>query len=170
MRPDKIPSGTRVFVDASVFIYHFTGVSTECKTFLERCETADLDALTSSVVVAEVAHRLILIEAVAEGLVTPGNLVKKLRRRPGLVRRLKKYQEQLERIPLMSVKVVPVDSGTLLRSASVRSRYGLLVNDSLVVTSALDYEATSLVSSDRNFQRVDRVELYCPGDLSAGSV
>lgn len=168
MTPDQIASGTRVFVDASVFVYHFTGVSRECKTFLERCETADLDALTSSVVVAEVAHRLMTIEAVAGRLVTPGNVVKKLRKRPDVVRKLQKYQEQVEKIPLMSVKVVAVDSGTLLRSASIRSRYGLLVNDSLVITSAVDHDATALVSTDRDFERVDGVTLYCPGDLGTG--
>jgi predicted nucleic acid-binding protein len=165
LTPDAIPSGTRVFIDAPVFIYHFTGVSTECRAVLERAQTADIDALTSSIVVAEVAHRLMAIEAVAEGLVTPGNVVKKLRERPDLVRRLRKYHEQVESIPLMSVTVVPVDSGTLLRSAGVRSRFGLLVNDSLVVTSALDHHATSLVSTDRDFQTVDGLALYAPGDI-----
>ena len=99
MRIDQIASGARVFVDAPVFIYHFTGISRECKQFLHRCETADLDALTSSVVVAEVAHRLMMIEAVSEGLVTAGNVVRKLRDRPAAVRRLQKYQEQVRAIP-----------------------------------------------------------------------
>jgi predicted nucleic acid-binding protein len=166
LTPDQIASGARVFVDAPVFVYHFTGVSRECKTFLERCEAADVDALTSSVVVAEVAHRLMTLEAVAEGLVTPGNVVTKLRRRPDVVRKLRRYQDQVEKIPLMSVKVVAVDSRTLLRSASVRSRYGLLVNDSLVVTSAIEHDADALISSDRDFERVDGLALYCPGDLA----
>jgi predicted nucleic acid-binding protein len=162
---DRISSGTRVFVDAPIFIYHFTGVSEECRRFLERCEAADVDALTSSVVVAEVAHRLMMIEAVAEGLVTPGNVAKKLREKPEIVRRLQKYQTQVERIPLMAVEVVPVDAGTVLRSEAVRSEHGLLVNDSLVVTSALDNGAAVLASADRDFERVERPSLYRPADL-----
>jgi predicted nucleic acid-binding protein len=165
MTLDALPSGTRVFVDAPILIYHFTGVSEECRRFLERCEAADLDALTSSVVVAEVAHRLMMIEAVAEGLVTPGNVVKKLRGKPEIVRRLQKYQTQVERIPLMSVEVVPVDAGTVLRSEAVRSEHGLLVNDSLVLTSALDNGATVLASADRDFERVEELSLYRPADL-----
>jgi predicted nucleic acid-binding protein len=163
---DQISSGTRVFVDAPIFIYHFTGVSEECRRFLERCEAADLDALTSSVVVAEVAHRLMMMEAIAEGRVTPGNVAKKLRERPDVVRQLRKYQAQVERIPLMSVEVVPVDSGTVLRSEGVRTDYGLLVNDSLVVTSARDHEAAALASADRDFERVQGLSLYRPADLA----
>ena len=34
----KLPDGASVFVDANVFVYHFTGVSIECKTLLERAE------------------------------------------------------------------------------------------------------------------------------------
>jgi predicted nucleic acid-binding protein len=166
LRLDEAESGSRVFVDAAIFIYHFTAASQECKAFLERCETNDLDAVTSSVVVAEVAHRLMTIEAVAERLVSEGNVVRKLRKRPDLVRHLHKYQEQVERIPLMSVKVLPVEAGTLLRSAAVRSRYGLLVNDSLVVTSALDHGASVLASSDRDFDRVEHLQLISPTDLS----
>ena len=69
----------------------------------------------------------------------------------------------------MSVEIVPVDSGTILRSARVRSEHGLLVNDSLVVTSALDHEATALASSDRDFETVSPLALYRPADLPSGA-
>jgi len=167
---EQIPPQTRVFVDAPIFIYHFTGVSEECRRFLERCESAELDALTSSVVVAEVAHRLMMVEAVAEGRISPKNVAKKLRGRPDLVRRLQRYQVQVEKIPLMSVEVVAVDSGTTLRSARVRSEHGLQVNDSLVLTSALDHGATALASSDRDFEPVSELLLYRPADLPGGGL
>lgn len=165
-RLEAIAPGTRVFVDAPIFIYHFTAVSEECRDFLARCEAGDLDALTSSVVLAEVAHRLMTIEAVAEGHLAAGGVVKKLRDRPAVVRGLRRYQQQVERVPLMSVEVVAVDSGTVLRSAEVRSRYGLLVNDSLVATSALDHRASALASSDADFDRVDELARFTPGDLA----
>jgi predicted nucleic acid-binding protein len=165
LRLDALQSGTRVFVDAPIFIYHFTGVSDECREFLHRCESAELDALTSSIVVAEVAHRLMTIEAVAQGLVPAGGVVRRLRENPSLVRRLGRYRDQVESIPLMSVEVVPVDLGALLRSAEARSRHGLLVNDSLVVTSAIDHRAAALASSDRDFERVRELELCSPSDL-----
>jgi predicted nucleic acid-binding protein len=153
-------------VDAAIFIYHFTGVSPECRSFLERCETGEVNAITNTVVLAETAHRLMMIEAVAQGLVTPGDIVKKLRKRPALIRRLQEYQAQIERIPLMSVEVVPVDLGTVFRSANYRSEHGLLFNDSLVVASALDHGIDTLASPDTDFGRVKELKTYTPGDLS----
>jgi predicted nucleic acid-binding protein len=105
------------------------------------------------------------IEAVASGLVSGKDVVKKLRARPDLVSRLTVYQEQVERIPLMGIDVIPLDLATILRSADVRSRYGLLVNDSLVIAAARGAELETLASADADFGRVEDLRLYRPGDL-----
>ncbi len=88
MRLEEIRAGERVFVDAPIFVYHFTGASAGCRDFLERCEAGAIRAATSAVAVAEVTHRLMTLEAVARELVEPGDVVRKLRRDPDLVRRL----------------------------------------------------------------------------------
>lgn len=121
--------------------------------------------LTSTAVLAEVAHRLMMSEAVAARLVTPGNIAKKLRARPEIVRRLHLYDEQVQRIPLMGVEVISLDLGTLLRSADARRQYGLLVNDSLVVAAARETGAGGLASADADFDRVKDLKVYTPGDL-----
>ena len=84
MRLDEIPSGSRIFVDSTIFIYHFAGASTACRTLLERCEGGDLKGLTSTVVLAEVAHRLMIVEALTQGLAPVKNLTKKLGEQPDL--------------------------------------------------------------------------------------
>lgn len=160
-----IPAGVSVFLDASIFLYHFTGVSPSCRDLLSRCEAGQLHGITSAVAVAEVTHRLMTIEAVARGLVTPGNVVKKLRERPEIVRRLSMYQEQAERIPWMGVEVVPLDRRLLAISSPLRTRYGLLTNDSILLATALDHGVVAFASADRDFERVDTVRLFCPLDL-----
>jgi hypothetical protein len=62
---DQLAAGSRVFLDASIFIYHFTGSSLECRQLLEACESGLIEGFTSVTAVAEVAHRLMTIEAVA---------------------------------------------------------------------------------------------------------
>jgi predicted nucleic acid-binding protein len=121
--------------------------------------------ITSAVVVAEVAHRLMLIEAVASGLLVGKDAVKKLRARSDLVRRLHVYQEHVERIPLMGVDIAPLGVGTLLRSMEIRRQYGLLVNDSLVVAAAREAGVELLASADADFGRVKELKLYRPSDL-----
>jgi predicted nucleic acid-binding protein len=163
---DRVPPATRIFVDSTIFIYHATGASPQCRALLERCEAGDVTGVTSVIVLAEVAHRLMIIEAVAAGLVSGKDVVKKLRSRLDLVRRLHVYQEHVERIPLMGVDVLPLEVGTLLRSADIRRAYGLLVNDSLVVAAARGAGIGHLASADADFGRVKELKLYQPGDLS----
>ena len=165
MTTDRVPSTTRIFLDSTIFIYHATGVSPHCRALLERCESGDVAGVTSVVVLAEVAHRLMLIEAVAARLVPGKDVVKKLRAKPDIVRQLHVYQEQVERIPLMGVDVAPLDVGTLLGSADIRREYGLLVNDSLVVAAARAAGIDHLASADTDFGRVKGLKVYTPGDL-----
>ena len=167
MTLDAIPAGSRVFIDASIFIYHFAGASAECRGLLERCERLDVKGVTSVVAVAETAHRLMLLEALSRGLVSGANLVRKLREKPDVVRQLHLYREQVERIPLMGVSVVALDLKSLLRSADVRDRHGLLVNDSLIVTTARDLGVKAVASADEDFGRVPELQIYRPGDLAA---
>ena len=165
MTLDRVPSASRIFLDSTIFVYHATGASVQCRALLERCEAGDIAGVTSVVVLAEVAHRLMTIEAVAAGFVSGKDVVKKLRARPDLVGRLHLYQEQIERIPLMGVDVVPLQVGTVLRSADIRRKYGLLVNDSLIVASAREAGVGHLASADVDFRRVKELKLYRPGDL-----
>lgn len=165
MTLDRIPSASRIFLDSTIFVYHATGASVQCRVLLERCEVGDVAGVTSVIVLAEVAHRLMTIEAVAAGLVSGKDVVKKLRARPDLVGRLHLYQEQVERIPLMGVDVLPLQVGTLLRSADIRRQYGLLVNDSLIVASAREAGVGHLASADADFRRIKELKLYRPGDL-----
>jgi hypothetical protein len=64
-----------------VCVYHFIDASSQCSEFLERCER-EVHGHTSVVVLAETAHRLMMMEAITAGLAAPGGVVRKLRQRP----------------------------------------------------------------------------------------
>jgi predicted nucleic acid-binding protein len=78
----EIPAASTLFIDANVFVYHFVGASARCSALLARCETGVIRGMTSILMVAETAHRLMMIEAVERRLVTPGNVARKLAQRP----------------------------------------------------------------------------------------
>jgi predicted nucleic acid-binding protein len=162
---DDVPSGARVFIDSTIFIYHATAVSPQCRGLLERCEKGDLAGVSSVLVLAEVAHRLMTIEAVGCGAIAGKDVVKKLRARPDLVRRLHVYQEQVDRIPLMGIEILPLDWGALVRSADVRRESGVLANDSLVVVTARDAGIAHLASADPDFGRIEDCTWYRPSDV-----
>ncbi len=162
---DEIEEGTRVFADATIFVYHFTAASPACHRFLKRCENGELKGYTSTAAIAEVTHRLMMIEAVSLGLVTPGSVAKKLRSKPGAIKKLQKYDEQAHQIPLMGIDVLTLDLGILTRASALRAEAGLMVNDSLMASTALSAALEVIATSDGDFRRVRPLTVAEPGDL-----
>ena len=64
MKFDALRNGNSVFIDANIFIYNFGGQSAECKDVLLRCAKGELRGITSTFVIAEVLHRLMVAEAI----------------------------------------------------------------------------------------------------------
>ena len=161
-----IEEGSAVFIDANVFIYHFVGASTECTALLGRCETGEVHGSTSALVLAEVSHRLMMIEAVERKLVTAGNVARKLARRPDVVRQLAVHEASIQAIPAMQIEITPVTEATILLGLRHQRRYGLLTNDSLIVASMQQQGVRSLATADRRLAIVDEIEVLVPADLS----
>lgn len=77
--PITLPDGTAVFLDANIFVYHFSGPTTytaPCAQLLQHIETGGLSGFTSTLVVAETLHRLMIIEAVATLKVEPKTAIR----------------------------------------------------------------------------------------------
>jgi predicted nucleic acid-binding protein len=148
-----------------VFIYHFAGASPACRRFLERAEQGDLKASTSAAALAEVSHRLMMMEAVSLGLVTAGNVAKKLRKKPGAIKKLRKYDENVQRIPLMRIEVLSLDLKTMATASTMRTEYGLMVNDSIMAATAVSAGIEIIATADRDFDRVAELDVAAPGDL-----
>jgi len=162
----KLPAGQTVFIDANIFIYHFTGLSQECSSFLERCERGELWGVTAVHILLEVLHRLMMIEAVTKGLVTSGNVARKLREKPNVVKQLADYQTQTEAISEMGIEVVGLTSDVLKVSYPYRRRDGLLVNDSLTAAVMEAEGILCLATADLDFTRVEGLRVYRPMDLT----
>jgi predicted nucleic acid-binding protein len=105
------------------------------------------------------------IEAVAKGFVSPGNVVRKLREKPEIVRELHAYQEQTERIPLMGIAIIELDLEILSFAARIRQRHGLLVNDSILAATAISQRIAAMASADPDFEWVEELQLFRPADL-----
>jgi predicted nucleic acid-binding protein len=166
---DAVPAGTRLFLDSPIFLYVFAGASAECRVLLKRCEEHVVVGVTSVVVMAEVCHRLMAMEAVDRGLMPSGAAGRKLRGRPDVVRQLKAYREYLDRIPLMGIDVLPLDVGLFMRAADIRAETGLLTNDSIIVATMRDVGVTGIATADRDFERVDGIAVFRPTDLGAAA-
>jgi predicted nucleic acid-binding protein len=166
MRLSDIPRDSDIFIDANIFIYHFTGISAECSELLARCEEGDLVGRTTTIVIAEVMHRLMLAEAAVKKLARTPHVLKKLKEQPEFVRRLADYFVAVQAIFEMGIKVNPLTPDLILNSQVIRARYGLLVNDSLIVATMQEMGIEALATNDAGFSRIDWITAYKPQDLS----
>jgi predicted nucleic acid-binding protein len=162
---EEVPAGCRIFLDAGVFIYHFHRESTQCRVLLERCERGEVRGVTSVIVLLETTHRLMMAEAVRSGQATAGGVARKLRRRPDVIRGLREYRAQVACIPRWGIQVLPVDLGRCLRAADERAAHGLFTNDSVIVATMRDAGVTAIATADRDFERVEGLQVFRPTDL-----
>ncbi|WP_258358538.1 type II toxin-antitoxin system VapC family toxin [Moorella sulfitireducens] len=165
MRFDELPAGSQIFVDANIFIYHFSGVSEDCSSFLERCEREEIVGFTTTNILLETMHRLMMLEAVTRGLVTPGNLAKKLKGKPEIITRLATYAEQVKKIPAMNINIVPLTQDLCYQALTWQQQYGLMTNDSILLAACQEYKCWNLASNDLVFVGVREITLWQPADV-----
>ena len=161
----ELEPGAEVFIDENIFIYHFLDMSADCSDFLALVEEGRYQGLTSVNVLTEVLHRLMIMEARTKGLVKSPGALKQLNKKPDLVRRLVEYSTIAHLIPEMGVSVLPLTQEHLLAGQAVRSQYGLLINNSLILTMMKKSGVNNLATNDEAFHRVDAIRVYWPADM-----
>jgi predicted nucleic acid-binding protein len=165
MTLSEIEDGSAVFVDSNIFIYHFGDRSAQCSNLLARCESRELRGVTSILVMVEVCHRLMMVEAVRKKLVSPGNVAAKIASRPHLIRRLGTYQNDLRAILSMGIEITGAGEDVLLHSFDIQRHYGLLTNDSMIVASMLRNHIGLLATADQQFASIREIETAKPIDI-----
>ncbi len=161
----EIPDGASAFIDANIFIYHFSGptaLSPACSAFLERAEHGTLQGFTSTIVLIEVLHRLMILEAVGAFQIAPRDATRYLKEHPHQAKALAAHQAATQKIQQMGVQLVIVGVEDIERSHEIKRQHGLLTNDALVLTVMERSGVTALASNDPDFQLVDTITLYRP--------
>src|SRR5437660_8051228 len=97
---DPVP-GDVVFVDANIFVYHLAPdpvLQIPCGQLLRRIENQEIQAFTSTHVVAEAAHRLLTLEARTRFRWSPGKVVQRLKQNPSSLQNLTQFRTAIERV------------------------------------------------------------------------
>jgi predicted nucleic acid-binding protein len=166
MKLEDLPEGARVLVDANILIYHFSGVSLECRAFLQRCESRQVEAFTGVHILLEVTHRLMVLEALQKGLITGGQPARKLKEQPEIIKDLREYNQSVQQIPRLRIRVRTITSAIIRASEAIRVQEGLLTNDSVTVALMRQMGVTDVAMADTDFNTVSQIRVYQPGDIS----
>lgn len=164
MKLDDILGGSRVFVDANIFIYALQGRSMNCRKFLERCDGGSIEAMITTTVLAEISHRRMVQEAQQMG-VNVNNPSRYLSQKPHLVRQLANYADEIRDLLDGGLTIEMVRSEDFLVALELQKQYGLLTNDSLNLAVARRLGIHEIATADAGFNPVQGIIVYEPGDL-----
>ena len=156
--------GASFFVDANIFVFHFqphTLFGSSCTDLLRRVELQELSGYTSTLVLGEVAHRLMTLEASAR-FGWPTKIVDRLKQNPAIVQRLVHFRSALQKIPQMGIQVLTIATPLVDAAAGLSQSTGLLTNDAMVVAVMRANGLTNLASNDADFDRVPGLTRYAP--------
>ena len=126
----------------------------------------DLTGTLPQTVWQELAHKLMLAEAMMRHGIAGRNPAARLSGKPDIVRSLSLYQTKLRALVDLGLQFERCERGDLLETAfKLQTRYGLLTNDAVVLAVAIRLEADCLVSSDKRFRPVKEIDVLAPSDV-----
>jgi len=161
----EIEQDSKVFIDANIFVYHFSegsGFNKSCTTFLSRIETHEIHGITSTAVVVEATHRLMMVEASSVLDEEIKNLPKYLKKHPHVVKQMSNHLAIPGKIEELDVEILQITPKIIKESQAVKTKYGFLSNDSLTVRFMEELGVSMLASNDLDFRRVEWLKLYVP--------
>ena len=144
MRFSQLINGDSIFIDANIFIYSFGGQSLECKEILLRCAQGDLNGYTSTSILLEILHRLMIAEAIQRGYITDKNPVRKLKENCEIIKKLSTYNYNVHKINHMNIEILDITNSFVTSSTEIRESEGLLTNDSLIAASMKEFKLSKL--------------------------
>jgi len=160
-----IPHGTSVFIDANTLIYHLgpdPDFRPACQDLLERCARQELVGFTSAHVASNVAHRIMILEAMDRFGWPAAGIGRRLLRHPDDLRQLTRFRQVVEEIPGLGIQVLPITMGHVSAAAAISQQHGLLSGDALVVAVMREHGIVNLASHDADFDRVAGLTRYGP--------
>jgi predicted nucleic acid-binding protein len=165
MTLDQVPTGAHVFVDANILVYHFQphpGFGPMCQRLLERIERQDIEGSTSTNLLGELAHRLMVIEAGGLPGWAGGKVMNRLKQQPDVVKQLTLFQTAVEAVLQSRIRVLVVPTALVSTAATLSRQHGLLTTDAVILALMQAHRLTHLASHDAHFDGLPGLTRYAP--------
>jgi predicted nucleic acid-binding protein len=160
-----LASGDSVFVGANTLIYHFgphPTFGTACRQLVQRIESQDLLGFTSTHTLGEVAHQLMIAEALTLPGWSAGKVKKRLRQQPAALQTLTGFRTAVETVLQSRITVWTIAPALLGSAVTISQQCSLLTNDALTVALMQANGLTRITSHDTDFDRVPGLTRYAP--------
>jgi predicted nucleic acid-binding protein len=158
-------AGDSIFVDANILVYHFGPHPTlgpVCHQLIQRIENRDLQGFTSTHVLGEVAHQLMIVEAANRPGWGLGKVKQRLQQQPAVLQNLTLFRTAVESVLQSSLTVLTIAPSLVGAAVVLSQQHGLLTNDALTIALMQANGLANLASHDTDFDRVPGITRYGP--------
>ena len=165
MNLNEIKKSDIVILDANVLVYGVLHKSEQCTKLLRRCAERDVIGVVGLQQLAEVMHRLMMVEALDNGWTTGGNPAKSLSERADRIRLMNRYSDIVRGLLASGFRFESLLTEDYSAALRLQREYGLLTNDALFIAIAERLRIQAVASADKIFKQVQGIILYSPDDI-----
>ncbi|MCK4636878.1 MAG: PIN domain-containing protein [Methanomicrobia archaeon] len=152
-----------IFIDANIFIYYVTEhpqFVDSCEDLIQRMEKRKIIGITSIFVLNEVLHKMMILEVCKKYNKTMGQAIGYLKRSPEAISRLSSSKSNIEEIMnIGGLQIVEVPSHLFEKAVEISWKYGLLTTDAFHVATMKQYGIKNIATFDKDFERVEFVNV-----------
>ncbi len=160
-----LTANDQIFLDANTLVYHFAShqvFGPAANQLMTRIENQQLEGYTSTHVLSEAAHRLMMIEAATLPGWKPTKVKLRLLQQPAALQNLTLFRSAVETVLQSRIQTLTIAPSLIVSAAVISQRVGLLSNDALIVAVMQAHGLNHLASNDADFERVPWITRYSP--------
>lgn len=166
MKLPSLPKNSSVFIDANIFLFAILAhprFGDPCEKFLTSVEKKEYRAFTSTLVLNELLHKLMIAETVEKySLRTEHDAYLLLKQKPDAVKNLKITWEDFASLREYPIKVLGTGNSWLISAVEISKSYGLLISDAVHAAVCKEHKIENISTSDSDFERVDFLKVWKP--------
>ena len=160
-----LAANDHIFLDANTLVYHFAShqvLGPAANQLMTRIENQQLGGYTSTHVLSEAAHRLMMIEAATLPGWKQTKVKLRLLQQPSALQNLTLFRSAVETVLQSRIQTLAIAPSLIVSAAVISQQVGLLGNDALIVAVMQANGLTKLASHDADFDRVPGLTRYAP--------
>lgn len=160
-----LAANDHIFLDANTLVYHFAShqvFGPAANQLITQIENQQLQGYTSTHVLTEAAHRLMMIEAATLPGWKPTKVKLRLLQNPSALQTLTLFRSAVETVLQSRVQTLVIAPSLIASAAVISQQAGLLSNDALIVAVMQAHALANIASSDADLDRLPGITRYAP--------
>lgn len=166
MKLSSLPKNSSVFIDTSIFLFAILAhprFRDPCEKFLNSIENKEYSTFTSTLVLNEVIHKLMIAEVVKKyTLRTEHDAYLLLKQEPEVVKGLVIAWEDLANLKEYPITILGTGNSWLDSAIEISKGYGLLISDAVHGAVCREHKIQNIATNDSDFERVDFLRVWKP--------